>query len=111
MTVHITESIWLNASDICSFEHLAQVSGLGDDNLRDLVEAGVIEPSNQDPDNYFFPVSCIVMARAARRLRDDFELDPQGLALAVNLLRRIDRLQAELHGLRAKLAGGRQGRD
>jgi chaperone modulatory protein CbpM len=101
MTVHITESIWLNASDICSLEHLEQVSGLSHDNLLDLVDAGVIEPSNQDPENYFFPVSCIVVARTARRLRDDFELDPQGLALAVNLLRRIDTLEAELRRLRA----------
>lgn len=107
MTMHITESIWLNASDICSFDHLAQVSGLSRDTLLNLVEAGVLEPSNQDPENYFFPVSCIVVARTARRLRDDFELDPEGLALAVNLLRRIDRLEAELRTLQARLAHGR----
>lgn len=107
MTVHITESVWLNASDICSFEHLAQVSGLAPDTLLDLIDAGVLEPSNQDPANYFFPVSCIVVARTARRLRDDFELDAQGLALAVNLMHRIDTLEAELHRLRAALPQGR----
>jgi len=107
MTVHITESIWLNASDICSFEHLIQVSGLSPDALLDLIEAGVIEPTNRDPANYFFTVDCIVIARTARRLRDDFDLDPQGLALAINLTQRIDKLEAELHRLRAALAQSR----
>lgn len=101
MAVHITESVWLNASDICSFDHLVQVSGLAPDTLLDLIDAGVLEPSNQDPANYFFHVDCIIVARTARRLRDDFELDPQGLALAVSLMRRIDALEAELRRLRA----------
>ncbi|NYT61051.1 hypothetical protein H0A66_01740 [Alcaligenaceae bacterium] len=101
MTVHITESVWLNTSDICSFEHLVQVSGLAPDILLSLIDAGVLEPSNHDPANYFFSVDCIVTARTARRLRDDFELDAQGLALAVNLIRRIDALESELHRLQA----------
>ncbi len=103
MIVHITESIWLNADNLCSFEHLVQVSGLTNDNLLDLIDAGVIKPANEDPANYFFPISCIVLARTARRLRDDFELDSEGLALAVNLLQRIESLQSEIHDLRAKL--------
>ncbi|RTZ48161.1 hypothetical protein EKL30_04205 [Candidimonas sp. SYP-B2681] len=104
MIIHITESVWLDANDMCSFEHLVQVSGLTNDNLLDLIDAGVIKPANDDPANYSFPVSCIVLARTARRLRDDFELDSEGLALAVNLLQRIEALQSELHELRAKFA-------
>lgn len=103
MTVHITESVWLNASDICSFDHLVQVSGLNHDALLNLVEAGILEPTNTDSKNYFFPNDCIVIARTARRLRDDFELDPEGLAVAINLLRRIDKLEAQLHALQARL--------
>ena len=103
MTVHITESVWLNASDICSFEHLTQVSGLSADALLDLIDTGILKPSNQDSANYFFPIDCIVIARTARRLRDDFDLDPQGLSLALTLMRRIDQLEAELQQLRAIL--------
>lgn len=101
MTVHITESVWLNASDICSFEHLVQVSGLTPDILLDLINAGILEPTNHDPAHYFFPIDCVVIARTARRLSDDFELDAQGLALALNLMRRIDALETELHRLQA----------
>ncbi len=103
MTVQITESVWLNASDICSLDHLVQVSGLSNDVLLNLVEAGILEPANKDPDNYFFPASCIVVARKARRLRDDFELDAEGLAVAINLLRRIDKLETQLQALQARL--------
>ncbi len=110
MTVQITESVWLNASDICSFDHLAQVSGLGPDHLLALVEAGVLEPTNQDPHNYYFSIDCIVIARRARRLRDDFDLDPDGMALAVNLLRRINDLEAQVNDLHAKFNPGRKPR-
>lgn len=106
MTVHITESVWLNASDICSLDHLVQVSGLSNEALLNLVEAGILEPANKDPDNYFFSVDCIVIARKARRLRDDFELDAEGLAVAINLLRRIDRLETQLQALQARLSQG-----
>ncbi len=103
MTTHITEGVWLNTSDICSFDHLIEVSGLTRSDLSDLIEAGVIEPSNQDPGNYFFYTHCIVIARTARRLRDDFELDSHGLTLALKLLDRIDRLEADLADARARL--------
>ncbi|MEO6959400.1 MAG: chaperone modulator CbpM [Burkholderiaceae bacterium] len=107
-TVHITESVWLNASDICSFDHLVETSGLTRSDLLDLVEAGIIEPSNHDPNDYLFPNNCIVIARTARRLRDDFELESRGLALALNLIRRADRLEAELAELRARFAQGKR---
>ncbi|WP_369125181.1 chaperone modulator CbpM, partial [Cryobacterium sp. RTS3] len=42
-------------------------------------------------------------ARTARRLRDDFELDGHGLAVALNLLRRIRELEAQLTHAQAKL--------
>ncbi|MDX3893185.1 chaperone modulator CbpM [Pusillimonas sp.] len=103
MKTQITESVWLNASDICSFEHVVEVSGLSPQELRELIETGIIEPSNDDPGNYFFHTQCIVVARKARRLRDDFELDTRGLALALNLLRRVDDLETEIARLRARL--------
>ncbi|NYT36726.1 hypothetical protein ERD78_07565 [Allopusillimonas soli] len=107
MTVHITEAIWLNASDICSLEHVVEVSGLSQQDVMALVDAGVFEPSNQDRANYFFHTDCLVLARKARRLRDDFELDLQGLTVAMSLLRRVDMLEAEIASLRARLLPGR----
>jgi chaperone modulatory protein CbpM len=96
MTVRVTESVWLNASDTCTFEHIVEVSGLSRDELRDLVETGVIEPSGPGGGELLFHTHCVAVARRARRLRDDFELNTPGLALALTLLRRIDDLEEEL---------------
>lgn len=98
-----TEVVWLNASDLCSFEHVLEVSGLTEAELRDLVEMGVIQPTRQDPGRNYFHTECIVVARRARRLRDDFDLDAQGLALALSLLNRIEGLEAQLEQMRARL--------
>lgn len=96
MSIEITESIWLNTTESCTLEQLLETSGLTRSDLLDLIDLGVIEPANQDPDHYLFRADCIVIARTARRLRDDFELDVPGLALALNLLQRIDELEEEL---------------
>ncbi|MGB3291165.1 MAG: chaperone modulator CbpM [Burkholderiaceae bacterium] len=103
MNTRTAEVVWLNASDICSLEHVVEVSGLARDDILDLVETGILKPSNDDPRNYFFHTECIVVARKARRLRDDFELDQQGLAVAMRLLGRIKELEDELSSLNSRL--------
>jgi len=50
-----------------------------------------------------FQLRYVVTVKTARRLRDDFELDRRGLALALSLLQRIDELQAEIHATKARL--------
>lgn len=96
MNIYVAETIWLNESDACSLEHLAERSGLSQAELLDLVDSGVITPVNADPVHQVFQTQQIVIARTARRLRDDFELDARGLALALNLLHRIHELEAKL---------------
>ena|SRR5690606_2409401 len=103
MTIRTVEAVWLNTSDICSLEHIIEVSGLARDDILDLVETGILTPSNDDPGNYFFHTECVVVARTARRLRDDFELDAHGLALAMKLLDRIQGLESELASLRSRV--------
>ena len=97
MGIQITESIWLNTTESCTLEQLLEASGLTRTDLQDLIDLGAIEPTNQDPDHYLFRADCIVIARTARRLRDDFELNAAGLALALNLLQRIDELEEEIN--------------
>jgi chaperone modulatory protein CbpM len=46
----------------------------------------------------------MLLARTARRLRDDFELNPNGLALAMRLLATVEALECELDRLRAGMA-------
>lgn len=94
--------VWLNERDFCSARHLGDVSGLSDDELDDLIANGVIVPSIGAPGPRAFQLHYVVTATLARRLRDDFELDRHGLALAMTLMRRIDELQGELNAARGR---------
>ena len=109
MAVRITESIWLNTQQTCTFEHILEVSGLSKQELNDLIDTGVIEPAQESSRTTLFQSQCIVLARRARRLRDDFELDMSGVSLALKLLERIDELESRLKqaGLNTQLTDKR----
>lgn len=98
MNIQHTETIWLNDVTECSFEHLAEISGLSGDELQQLIDLGVIVPLKREPKHYVFQMDYIVIARKARRLRDDFELDLHGMAVALQLLHRIQELEKKLQG-------------
>lgn len=102
MTIHLTKSIWLNSTNSCSLEEILSFSGLNRTDLLSLVDADVLRPAQQLEKTYVFSSDCIVLARKAKRLQDDFELDVDGLILAVSLLQRIDALEVQLAGLTKK---------
>ena len=96
MTLQVTAAVWLNETEICSIEHLVEVSGLSLEEIDNLVEDGLMEPADAPAPARSFHLLHVVTARQARRLRDDFELDRNGLTLALTLLRRIDFLEQAL---------------
>lgn len=104
MRIELTHAVWLNQTDLCSIEHLAEVSGLSVEEIEDLVDNGLIAPV--DGQVRAFQLLHVVTVRQARRLRDDFELDRNGLALAMTLVRRIDALEQALlaHNVQASAA-------
>lgn len=103
----VTEAVWLNDSAYCRIEHLAEVSGLTVGDIEDLVDSGVIAPAetplapdaDTDKQTRYFQLHYVVTVKTARRLRDDFQLDRPGLALALTLLGRIEALEAQLRAL------------
>jgi chaperone modulatory protein CbpM len=105
MNVNVEEWVWLNDEGICPAQYLIEVSGLSREELDDLIDNGIIVPVDDKTQPGAFRMQHVVTATVARRLRDDFELDRHGVALAMTLLRRIDELQAELSTARARLSG------
>ena len=65
--------------------------------------SGVIEPIDPLEQPISFELAHVVTVKTARRLRDDFQLESLGLALALTLLRRADELEAQLRDLQARL--------
>jgi chaperone modulatory protein CbpM len=85
------EPEWLDDRGECPVGELAQQSRFLEVEILELMHCGAI-PRQQG--------RALSAARMAARLRQDFELDLQGVALALTLLRRIDELEGELARLR-----------
>lgn len=85
-----------------ALEELLAASGLARAELLELVEFGALEPLVSG-DRLLFLSSCILQARRAARLRDDFGLNPAGMALALAYLERIDELERRLHELECQI--------
>ncbi|MBW8828812.1 MAG: MerR family transcriptional regulator [Burkholderiales bacterium] len=64
------------------------------------VQEGVLEPQAQAP-GWTFDARMLQRARRALRLMRDFELGPAGVALALQLLDRIELLERQLHAPRS----------
>ncbi|MGH8306895.1 MAG: chaperone modulator CbpM [Gammaproteobacteria bacterium] len=103
MRVELTEVLWLDEHHELSLRELAELSGLPETELRELVDCGAITPLTPEAPAWTFGADCVVAARTAARLRRDFDLDSQGLALALTLIEHVNALEARLRRLDAQL--------
>ena len=100
MEIEQIDAVWLEKQGDLSVARLAELSGMTEADLRELVAYGALDPINPDEVEWMFKGNCVVTVRIASRLRRDFELDAQALALALSLIGRIHRLESELRQLR-----------
>ena len=103
MHIQHTEAVWLDERGSITLVELCECSGLTEDELRELVELGAIEPIDASAPDLAFGARCITAARTACRLRNDFELDTAGLALVLSLLERVQELEDALQRMNARL--------
>lgn len=93
---------FLDDQTTVALEELLAVSGLAPEELVELIELGVFEPVVAGEPRRFAS-RAIVQARRAARLRDDFGLNPPGMALALAYLERIEELERRLRELECQL--------
>ncbi len=101
MSLEITHAVTLGVAEVCQVEHLMEVSGLSLEDIDDLIENGLIEPCSAPAAPRAFHLVHVVTVQRARRLRDDFQLDRNGMTLAMALVKRIDELEHALAAARA----------
>jgi hypothetical protein len=82
---------------------LALRSGLTEVEVLELVECGALVPDDAAQGERLFGWRSITVARMARRFRDEFELEPHGVAVLLRFADRIRELEQELRELRARL--------
>ena len=95
-------ALWLDRSQLVSLNDLADLSGLTESEVHELVEFGALVPVNSEEIPWNFSADCVVTVRKASRLRDELELDSHAVVLALTLLEQIRTLEAELAQLRAQ---------
>ena len=94
MTLELTELTWLGERAEYTLVELAEHSRLAEAEILELIECGIISLRDSH---------ALTAAKTAARLHNDFEIDLQGVALAMTLLKRIQELEAELGQLRARV--------
>lgn len=102
MQAEHADAVWLTDSQMFSLADLAELSGLSETELRELVDYGAVTPVVQDSSSWVFSGMCLQTVRMACRLRIAFDLQPHDMALVVSLLDRIHDLEAQLASLRAR---------
>lgn len=100
-----TSVVWLEARSDYSVHEVVEMSGLPTALIEELIACGAL-PAASSLQATHLEAEGVILARAARRLRDHFDLDNDGLAVAVSLLRRVRFLEAELSDTRARGAPG-----
>lgn len=79
-----------------SMEQVAQLSGVGSAELKDLVDHGVLLPVTPEGEPWTFSLDCVMALQRADHLRQDLALDGHGFALAMMLLNQLTGLEEEL---------------
>ena len=103
MRIVSVEAVWVEQRREVSLAELADVSGLSEAELQQLIEHGALQPVDLHAREWRFTPDCLRLARTASRLQRDFELDTNGVALALALLDRVHDLEEEITRLRARM--------
>ena len=99
MTTDEPEFIWLDERHEISIHELVKSSKLSLEEICLLVEAGALIPNNPDENIWHFSSYCVISIRTLSRLKRDFELEPNALALTFIFLERIRMLESQLRSL------------
>lgn len=100
----VLNGVLLDESYELSFQELCNTCATSEEWVLQLVEEGALEPLNftghvHQSEQWRFTAVSLQKVRTAKRLHRDLQINPAGVALALDLLEQIDQLQTELHCL------------
>lgn len=103
MTSEHPDALWPDEQRHLPLADLADLAGLSEAEVLELVDCGALAPAAAAAGQWLFGVRSITVARMARRLREDFELEPYGVALLLAFIDRIRDLEEQLRDAQARL--------
>lgn len=89
----------VDRQETLSLGQLCRSCGVHAEWITALVEEGILEPVAGHRGQWQFAAAHLPRVHAARRLAHDFELNPAGVALALQLLDEVRDLRARLDAL------------
>jgi chaperone modulatory protein CbpM len=93
------------SSDRISLASLAARAGLHPELVERFIAFGLLTPSEPSADPQLFDGEALLRLGKIRRLRRDLQLNLSGVAIALDLVERIERLEREIAALRSRPAG------
>lgn len=102
----LLNGVLLDDSFELSFQELCDACATSQDWVLQLVEEGALVPLNftdqmQQTEQWRFTAVSLQKVQTAKRLQRDLQINPAGIALALDLLEQIDQLQTQLHCLQS----------
>lgn len=82
-----------------TLEELAQAISMSNDIVIQMVEYQLLEPKGDQPKNWEFDSICLRRAKIAASFYRDLEINLSGIALALDLLEKIDYLENRIETL------------
>ncbi len=102
MNLSTEDAVYLDTIAEVTWTELVNASGIPEGELVELVRYGALVPRDPDAPTWTFEARWLTVAKAASRIRHDFELDPHGVSVVLCYAERIERLEAELRALKAQ---------
>ena len=91
----------LDEQTVFTVAELCRACAIEAEVIEALVEQGILEPSGERGRHWCFPASSLRRTRITLRLQRDLGVNLAGAALALDLLERIDELNARLRAVRS----------
>ncbi|MCF8161152.1 MAG: chaperone modulator CbpM [Polaromonas sp.] len=95
------ECLRLDTTEVMTLTELALCCAMSPADLSELMDYNALEPLPGSAPDLVFSAHWVAPLRAAARLRTDFDLDLFTMAMLLEKLRQIERLERELQALRA----------
>lgn len=86
-----------------SFSETCLQIGVARETIIEMIEQGIVEPIGTSPDEWCFSPAMLLLTKKAVRLHRDLDVDWPGIALALELLDKLDQLRAENRHLKRRL--------
>ncbi len=86
----------LDEEETLSLSELCQACAVHAEQIFELIDEGVLEPSGADSRFWRFSGKGLQRARIAVRLQRDLDINLPGAALALDLLEKIEQLECQL---------------